>query len=135
MRYIVLLGRILYSQMFIRAIVQHFSSGTINYAASAGVPMASFLVPFSGILAFLGGMSILLGYKAKIGAWLIVLFLVPVTFMMHNWWTVTDPMMRQTQHIMFHKNLAMLGAAFLITYFGSGPLSLDSLSKSKHGRE
>jgi putative oxidoreductase len=30
------------------------------------------------------------------------------------------------QQIMFMKNLSMLGAAMLIAYFGSGPLSVDN---------
>jgi len=54
----------------------HFSSQTIAYAASQGVPLASIAVPFSGLLALVGGLSILLGYRAKIGAWLIAVFLV-----------------------------------------------------------
>ena len=46
---------------------------TIAYAASRGVPLASLAVPFSGLLALAGGLSILLGYRARMGAWLIVL--------------------------------------------------------------
>jgi len=46
--------------------------------------------------------------------------------MMHAFWKVDDPVMAQTQMVMFMKNLAMLGGALLITQFGSGPLSLDS---------
>jgi putative oxidoreductase len=77
------------------------------------------------VIALVGGLSILLGYKAKYGAWLIVLFLAPVSFMMHNFWTYTDPMQMQMQMVMFMKNMSMLGAALLIAHFGSGPLSLD----------
>ena len=47
---------------------------------------------------------------------------------MHNFWAVTDPMMRGMQIAMFMKNVSMLGAALLIAYFGSGPLSLDARS-------
>jgi putative oxidoreductase len=104
----------------------HFSPQSIGYAAQAGIPLAGLLVPLSGVLAGVGGLSILLGYRAKIGAWLIVLFLVPVTVTMHNFWAVTDPMMAQLQQAMFMKNLSMLGGALLITYFGAGPLSLDA---------
>jgi putative oxidoreductase len=104
-------------------------SQTIGYAASQGVPMASIAVPFSGVLALLGGLSILLGYGAKLGAWMIVLFLVCITPMMHKFWTVTDPMMYQMQFVMFMKNLSMLGAALFITQVGSGPWSLDSRLK------
>jgi putative oxidoreductase len=74
-----------------------------------------------------GGLSILLGYRAKIGAWLIVLFLVSVTPAMHNSWAVHDPMMAQMQMIMFMKNLSMLGGTLLISHFGAGPFSLDAL--------
>lgn len=126
MKFLVLFGRLLYSLIFLLSSFNHFSSSTIEYAAGHGVPMASILVPVSGIIAFIGALSIIVGYKAKWGAWLIVAFLIPVTFMMHNFWTITDPMMRQTQYIMFMKNLSMLGGAFLIAYFGAGPLSIDS---------
>jgi putative oxidoreductase len=125
MKYLVLLGRILYAAIFVMSAPGHFTAGTVAYAAGKGVPMASIAVPLSGVIALLGGLSIVLGYKAKYGAWLIVLFLVPVTIMMHNFWAVTDPMMRQMQNINFMKNLSMLGAALLIAHFGSGPLSAD----------
>jgi putative oxidoreductase len=125
MRYAVLLGRILYSAIFLSSAPGHFTAGTIAYAAAKGVPFASILVPFSGILAFLGGLSVLLGYKARYGAWLLVLFLVPVTAMMHPFWNLADPMAARIQYIMFMKNVSMLGGALLIAYYGSGPLSLD----------
>ena len=123
---IVLAGRLLFSLIFIFAASGNFSHQTIAYAAGQGVPLASIAVPISGVLALAGGLSILLGYRARIGAWLLVLFLVPVTPMMHNFWAVKDPMMAQMQMIMFLKNLSMLGAALLITQFGAGPWSLDA---------
>ena len=123
---IVLLGRLLFAAIFLTAGANHFSKQAFGYAASQGVPLASILVPISGIVAIAGGLSILLGYRAKIGAWLIALFLIPVTFMMHKFWAVADPMMAQLQMIMFMKNVAMLGGALLISQFGAGPLSLDA---------
>jgi putative oxidoreductase len=125
MNYLVLLGRLLYSAIFIMAGPAHFTKADLAYGISQGVPLASIAVPFSGVIALLGGLSILTGYKARYGAWLLVLFLVPVTVMMHNFWTITDPVAKSMQQIMFMKNLSMLGAAMLITYFGSGPLSVD----------
>ena len=122
----VLLGRFLYVLIFLMAAPGHFSKQTIAYAATQGAPLASVVVPLSGIIALAGGLSILLGYRAKIGAWLIVLFLVPVTLTMHKFWTVHDPVMAQTQMVMFMKNLAILGGALLISQFGAGPLSLDA---------
>jgi putative oxidoreductase len=126
MSYIVLLGRLLFVAIFLSAGPNHFSAGTIGYAASKGVPLANIAVPLSGIIALAGGLSILLGYKAKIGAWLIVLFLLPVSFMIHNFWADADAGMRMMNQINFMKNMSMIGGALLISYFGSGPLSLDN---------
>ncbi len=123
---VVFLGRLLFGLIFLMASLNHFKSQTIAYAAAQGVPVASIAVPLSGVLALLGGLSILLGYKAKIGGWLIALFLVCVTPMMHKFWGVTDPMMQQIQMIMFLKNVSMLGGALLVTQFGAGPWSVDN---------
>jgi putative oxidoreductase len=126
MKLILLLGRILFSLIFLMTALDHFSSSTITYASTHGVPAASVLVPLSGVIAIVGGLMILLGFKARLGAWLIVIFLVPATFIMHAYWKETNPALQQMQMGYFMKNLSMLGAALIITYFGSGPLSIDS---------
>jgi putative oxidoreductase len=113
---VVVLGRFFFALIFLMAGANHFNKQTIGYAASQGVPLA----------AIAGGLSILLGYRANLGAWLIVLFLVPVSLMMHKFWTVTDPMMAQIQMILFMKNVSMLGGALLVSHFGAGPFSLDA---------
>ena len=123
---VVVLGRFFFALIFLFAAPNHFTKQTIAFSASQGVPLASIAVPLSGVLAMAGGLSILLGYRAKLGACLIVVFLVPVTLMMHRFWTVPDPMMAQVQMVMFMKNLAMLGSALLISQFGAGPFSVDS---------
>jgi putative oxidoreductase len=128
MNSIPLIGRILFSIIFIFAGFKHFSHDMIQNAANQNVPLPSLLVPLSGIMSLLGGLSILLGYKARYGAWLLILFLIPVTVMMHPFWKMTDPHAAMIQQIMFFKNLAILGGAFLIAYFGSGPLSIDHKS-------
>ena len=122
---VVFLGRLLFALIFLMAGMTHFAKQTIAFAASQGVPLASVAVPLSGVISAVGALSILLGYRAKIGAWLIVIFLIAVT-PMHKFWGISDPMMQQMQMVMFMKNLAMLGGALLISQFGSGPWSLDS---------
>ena len=121
-----LVGRILFSIIFIMAVPGHFKSETIAYAASAGVPLANIAVPASGILALLGGLSILLGYEARWGGIALVAFLAPVTVMMHTFWTVTDPTMHQMQMVMFMENVALIGGALTFVVHGAGALSLDS---------
>jgi putative oxidoreductase len=126
---ITLLGRFLFALIFLISAPMDFSSQTIAYAASQGVPLASIAVPLSGVIALAGGFSILLGYRARIGAWLIALFLAVITPMMHNFWAVADPMMHQMQFIMFMKNLSMLGGALFMSQTGAGPWSLDARGK------
>ncbi len=125
MRSLVPIARLLFVALFLMSGPNHFKAQTIAYAAQQGVPFASILVPLSGLLAIAGGLSVLIGWHARAGAWLLVAFLVPVTLMMHAFWKVPDPMMRLMQQAMFMKNLAMLGGALLIAYWGAGPVSLD----------
>ena len=127
MQYAVLAGRQLFSIIFIIASARHFNPEVIESAARHGVPMPEVLVPLSGMIALVGGLSVLLGFQTRIGAGLLVIFLVPVTVMMHNFWVSTDPLMRQIEQANFLKNLTMLGGALVISYFGAGPLSLDAL--------
>jgi putative oxidoreductase len=51
--------------------------------------------------------------------------------MMHNFWAVQDSALARMHQVMFMKNLSMLGAALLISYFGAGPLSLDGRQKPR----
>src|SRR5438552_1933632 len=76
--YLVPIGRALYALIFIVAAFGHFSRQEIGYGAEHGVPLAGIAVPLAGLVALAGGLSILLGYRARMGAWLLVLFLVPV---------------------------------------------------------
>ena len=122
---ILLAGRILYALIFLAAWPRHFSQEGIHHAAELGVPLAGLLVPASGVLALLGGLSVALGYHMRWGAWALVLFLVPVTLGMHAFWAVTDPAQAHVQQAMFAKNLSMLGAALLLTQIGAGAWSLD----------
>ncbi len=121
MSILALLGRLCFSLVFILGAFGHFTPEYIKYGAAAGVPLPGILVPLSGVIALLGGLSILLGFKTRYGAWLIIIFLIPVTLMMHQFWINGDKM----QQINFMKNLGLLGGAFLLAYFGPGPLSFD----------
>jgi putative oxidoreductase len=119
------LGRALLSAIFIMYGFPHFTAQTIGYAAQHGVPAAGILVPVSGVMAIVGGLSILLGYYARAGAWLLIVFLLVVTPVMHNFWTLSEAGPRALQQSMFMKNLAMMGGAILVAYFGAGPWSVD----------
>lgn len=125
MRAIVPLGRVLFALIFAASVVGHFSSAQISEAAAHGVPLATLLVPLAGLIALVGGVSVMLGYRARFGALLLLVFLVPVTLVMHKFWGLADPQMAMLQKIQFMKNTSLIGACLLIMYHGSGPYSLD----------
>ena len=95
-------------------------SGTQEQIASAGLPLAALVAVCTIAFQLLGGVSLVLGYKARIGAGLLLAFLVPATLVFHN--PIADP----TQMIQFLKNLAIIGGLLLMTTHGSGPVSLEN---------
>ncbi len=124
--YVTLVGRILLALIFVAAAPRHFTTEAISHARELGVPLANVLVPISGVMALVGGLGLLLGYRVEACAWLLVAFLVPVTLGMHAFWRLDDPQMIHVQQAMFVKNLAMIGALLLVTQLGGGPLTLDA---------
>jgi putative oxidoreductase len=130
-RFLVPVGRTLFAAIFILAAPGHFSHASAEHAAAAGLPFANVLVPASGVLSLLGGLSVLTGFRARWGAALLALFLLPVTFAMHAFWAAPDPQTAQVQLVMFLKNVALIGASLLIVHFGAGPGSVDD-RQGKH---
>ena len=118
--FIPLIGRTLLSLIFINsAIGKIFGfAGTAQYMASHGMPMPSVLLVGAIVLELVGGLSVLLGYRAKTGAVMLLIFLIPATLIFHN--DLAD----RVQMIMFMKNLAIMGGLLMVVSFGSGPLSL-----------
>ena len=129
MQYIFLVGRILFSLIFLIKPLEHFSNLAVLRGAEMGVPAPHFWVPLWGVIAFLGGLSLLLGFKAKIGAWLLVLFLIPTTLYMHPFWGADDSFASMMHGYCFWKNISLLGTALMIAYMGSGPCSLETAKK------
>jgi putative oxidoreductase len=96
-----------------------------QYMGSEGVPAPQVLL--AGAIAFLlvGSASLILGYKARLGAGLLFVFLVLATYYFHDFWTFADAGERQQQTIQFMKNLALMGGMLFIVANGAGPWSLD----------
>ncbi len=93
--------------------------------ASAGVPMPA--VALAGAIAFLllGSLLVVIGYQARFGALLLVLFLIPATYYFHAPWRAATSGEAAQQVIQFLKNLGLMGAMLLIIAAGPGPGSLD----------
>lgn len=100
-------------------------SGTVQYMASEGVPAPALLLVGAILFLVAGGLSILVGFKARIGATLLLIFLALANYWFHDFWTFEDAQAQQMQMISFMKNLALMGAMLMIIAGGSGAGSLD----------
>ena len=109
------IGRIIFGLYFIYNAINHFShvGSMAAYAKSKGVPAASLAIVVTGLLLFFGGASILFGIFPLIGIILLLIFLIPVSFTMHNFWAIEEPMEKMTQTINFMKNMALIGALLM----------------------
>jgi len=110
-----LIGRIIVGLYYINSGIRHFTHLNMmaGYAGSKGVPLPKLAVPGSGALLVIGGLSLLLGYQPVIGIVAVVLFLIGVSPMMHNFWAVQDPMQKMAEMVNFTKNMALLGSALM----------------------
>ena len=107
----VLIGRVIVGGFFLMNGFNHFAQLKMltGYVKSKGIPAPALAVGGSGVLLFLGGLSLLLGYHPTIGAALLVIFLLGVSFGIHNFWTVQDQQARIGEMTHFLKNMAILG--------------------------
>lgn len=111
-----LLGRIVFGGFFLYNGIHHFleRKSMAQYAKAKNVPAAHVAVPATGVALVVGGASILLGIKPKLGALAIIGFLAGVSPAIHNFWEIEDPNQRMNEMINFSKNLALLGAALAL---------------------
>lgn len=116
---VVLIGRILFSVLFLSSALGHLTQSKVmaQYAAGKGVPMAQLSVLLSGVLLVVGALSVLLGVWADLGSLLLLVFLVPTAVLMHNFWSESDPQARQTEMVQFNKDIALAGAALMLFAF------------------
>jgi putative oxidoreductase len=98
-------------------------SGTVAYAGSKGVPVV--LLVIATALELLGALSVVLGFKARWGVLALLIFLVPVTLVFHNFWAV-PAQQQQLELVNFLKNLGIGGGLLIVLGTGAGPFSIDN---------
>ena len=133
------LGRVMLSTIFLMSAVgnkiPNFDA-VAGLMGSVGVPAPRFMLIGAIVFLVAGSLSVLAGYKARIGAALLLVFLILATYFFHGFWHATDPKAQQDQMIQFMKNLSMAGAMLMIIANGPGRMSLDeSWAKKDHGSE
>jgi putative oxidoreductase len=116
MNTLVLVGRIMFAAIFLNSAIGHLTKTTMmaGYARSRGVPAAQVAVFGSGLLLALGGLSVLVGVWADLGALLLVIFLVPTALLMHPFWKETDPQAKLAEQGQFFKDIALAGASLML---------------------
>ncbi|MGB8524891.1 MAG: DoxX family protein [Candidatus Acidiferrales bacterium] len=121
-----LAGRILISVLFL--ISGFFKIGgysqMVGYSASKGLPMAGVAIACAAVIELAGGLAIIAGFQTKIAAWLLFLYLIPVTFYFHNFWAMHGAE-QQENMINLLKNAAIMGGLVILATYGAGPYSVD----------
>lgn len=119
---ITLAGRFLFTLIFFASGITHFTDieGYVSLMHES-IPFRTFWVLISGVVELLGAVMILFDRSARLGAWLIVIFLIPVTITVHGYEMINaeTELMRSVQLSFFLKGLAMTGCGLLITQFGA----------------
>ena len=125
-KYIPLLARTAIAVIFLHSGIGKISNfaGTQQQIAAAGLPLAPLVTVSTIVFLFLGSIALIVGFKARIGAGLLLAFLIPATLVFHN--PIVDP----TQMVQFMKNLAIIGGLLMVVAYGSGPVSLDRQTDS-----
>ncbi len=113
---LLIVGRVLFSLLFISSGVAHLTKlqAMTGYAQYKKVPAAKLSVIVTGLMLIIGGLYVALGIYADLGGLLLAIFLILSAFKMHNFWTITDEQAKQAEMTSFMKNIALAGAALII---------------------
>ncbi len=114
MKIVVLIGRIIVGIFYLYNGINHFVKfgDMTEYAKYKGIPLAGVGVAVSGLLLILAAFTFLLGIFPEIGVAALVVFFIPVTFMMHNFWAVPQEQ-QMAEMVNFTKNIALMGSALM----------------------
>jgi putative oxidoreductase len=121
-----LLGRVLLASIFVYSGFGKITDfqGTAGYVANARLPMPQVLAVGAIIVEFIGGLALLIGFRARWAALAFVVFLIVITPIFHNFWSV-PPSEAMAQQTNFIKNIAIIGGMLMVMAFGPGRYSVD----------
>lgn len=129
---VALIARILLALMFLLAGLSKFGSlaGTAGYIGSKGLPLPMLLAVATAVLEVVGGLAIVVGYRARIAGLVLALFTLLASVVFHNYWALPADQ-QMVQQLMFMKNVSVAGGLLLLAAFGAGGLSLDARRTAK----
>lgn len=119
-----LLGRVLLSFIFFFEAYDYFAYERMNKEAMMiyGLTWNQDFFLYGAILfLILGALTILLGYRMRLGAVLLLIYFIPLTFIVHDFWTEpVDTSEYRLQSILFMKNIAIMGGLLIAATHVSG---------------
>ena len=125
---ITLVGRIMLAMIFFMSAagnkIPKFND-VAEYMQSAGVPMPKVMLFGAIVFLLVGSLSLIAGLAARVGATLLLIFLVLATYYFHGFWRL-EGQEHQMQMIQFMKNTALMGAMLMVIANGAGPWSFDN---------
>ena len=129
---VALIARILLALMFVLAGLSKFGnlSGTAGYIGSKGLPLPMLLAIATAVLEVVGGLAIVVGYRARIAGLVLALFTLLASLLFHDFWSLPADQ-QMVQQLMFMKNVSVAGGLLLLAAFGAGGLSLDARRGTK----
>ena len=120
-----LTGRILIALIFVLSGFGKIAGfgATVGYIASQGLPAPQLFAIAAIVFELGGGLMVLLGWRARLGAVALFIFTALAAVLFHNFWAAPAEQ-AQIQMIMFMKNISMMGGLLYVLVHGSGPFSL-----------
>jgi putative oxidoreductase len=125
---LLLIGRLLLAVLFLTVGIRKALAiaGSAGYFAKLGFPMPEVMVYVAILIEIGGALMLIAGWKTRIAAWILALFVVVATFMAHRFWEFPDAQYaNQMNH--FLKNGAIVGALMFVAACGPGSLSVDKV--------
>lgn len=123
------IGRILLALVFIASGLSKISKYGYFEAIMLAhkMPAIEILLPLSIAVEVLGGLLVATGFQARIGAALLIAFLIPATIIFHTGAVLPiQPALEEIQQVNLMKNLAILGGLTLLLVHGPGAASLGA---------
>lgn len=122
-----LLARIMLALIFVWAGVGKFLAwdSSAAYMASKGMTAIPLFLGAAALIELLGGIALILGFKTRVAAFILFLFLIPVSFIFHDFWNLVDDKERVEQLIHFLSNIAIMGGLLALITVGPGSWAID----------
>lgn len=124
-----LLGRIFLSAIFLYDAYDsiYYFDRTKTTMTEYGITWQQDLLLIGAIfLLVTGGLMLLVGYRVTVASILLLIYYIPITFILHSWWN--DPVeIQREEAINFMQNMAIAGGLMLLIGRGSGRYSIKRL--------